>query len=367
MAQELRVSFPSRNARYSSPVTLPPTIDEAVARLRNGGLVAFPTETVYGLGADAGNPAAIRRIFQVKGRPTNHPLIVHIGSASELVTVARHVPPAAAHLAARFWPGALTLILPRAERISREVTGGQDTVAVRVPQHPLALQLLKSFAAGVAAPSANRFGAVSPTCAEHVRRDLGADVDLVLDGGPCEIGVESTIVDLSREHAYLLRPGGVPVEAIEDALGSQLLIESQGAVRAPGQLPSHYAPRAALLVLPAAELAPRAAALMASGARVGVLAPEGTRVPRVHASLLVSEQPSGYARALYASLRDLDARGVDAILVVAPSEHGVGRAVIDRLRRAAAPRAESGSGRTPHAPSAQAGGRARSTSGGNGL
>jgi len=324
--------------------TEPSLIAEAVAILARGGLVAFPTETVYGLGADARNPAAIQRLFAVKRRPTEHPLIVHIGSLSELSDVARHVPELARRLAARFWPGPLTLILPRGERVPLDVTGGQDTVAVRVPQHPLALALLARFGAGIAAPSANRFGAVSPTRAEHVRRDLGGDVDLVLDGGACEVGLESTIVDVSRGYAQLLRPGGVSVEAIEAELGEPLERDAEIVVRAPGQLASHYATRAELFVVSPAELESRAAPHLARGARLGVLAPAGTAIPEVHARLFVAPDPAGYARALYESLRALDDQGVEVILVVAPSKQGLGLAVADRLSRSAAPRGETSSG-----------------------
>lgn len=314
---------------------------EAVAVLSRGGLVAFPTETVYGLGADARNADAVRRIFAVKRRPSAHPLIVHIGSLSELSSVARQVPALALRLAVRFWPGPLTLIVPRGEGVPLEVTGGQETVAVRVPQHPLALELLHRFGAGVAAPSANRFGAVSPTRAEHVRQDLGDEVDLLLDGGPCEVGLESTIIDVSRGYPQLLRPGGVPVEAIEAELGEAVVRDAEATVRAPGQLASHYATRAELRVVAPGELEARAATLLERGLRVAVLAPAGTAIPRVHESLFVPADPAGYARALYESLRALDDRGVDAILAIAPATHGLGLAVSDRLSRAAAPRGDA--------------------------
>ncbi|HWA76194.1 MAG TPA: L-threonylcarbamoyladenylate synthase [Polyangiaceae bacterium] len=313
-------------------------IERAVAILARGGLVAFPTETVYGLGAAAGNPQAVRRVFAVKRRPAAHPLIVHISNSSELGRVAREVPPVAERLAARFWPGPLTLILPRGSEVPLEVTGGQETVAVRVPNHPVALALLAEFGAGIAAPSANRFGAVSPTRAEHVRTDLGSDVDLVLDGGPCAVGLESTIVDVSRGAARLLRPGGVAVEALEAELGERLQVAGDSSVRAPGQLESHYATRAKLMLATPAELVARTAALSEAGAKVAVLAPIGTEVPSVATSILVPAHASGYAHLLYESLRELDSRGVDAILVVAPNTEGLGLAVVDRLSRAAAPR-----------------------------
>jgi L-threonylcarbamoyladenylate synthase len=313
---------------------------EAVATLRRGALVAFPTETVYGLGADASNEAAVRRIFAAKGRPHSHPLIVHVATSAGLHELSLQVPETAELLAARFWPGPLTLVLRRGARVLPIVTGGQETVALRVPHHPLALALLRSFPSGLAAPSANRFGSVSPTSAEHVRQDLGNRVAVVLDGGPCRVGVESTIVDVSRGAPRLLRPGGVPAEAIEEVLGANLARESAGAVRVPGQLPSHYAPRAELVLTPRDELAPRLEALRARGAKIGLLAPLAVQreASGVHARVSLPDEPEGYARGLYAGLRELDANGVDVIAVVAPAERGLGVAVMDRLERAAAPR-----------------------------
>ncbi len=196
-----------------------PSVKQAAATLRSGGLVAFPTETVYGLGADASNPAAVARIYAVKGRPSSHPVIVHIGGAVELGRWAREVPAHAVTLAARFWPGPLTLVLRRASSVGDELTGGQDTIGLRVPGHPVALELLREFGGGIAAPSANRFGRISPTTADHVRNDLGTDVDLILDGGACEIGIESTIVDVSRGMPVLLRPGRIGASEIADAIG----------------------------------------------------------------------------------------------------------------------------------------------------
>jgi L-threonylcarbamoyladenylate synthase len=311
------------------PCEIVPGISEAVDRiavahasgvLRAGGLVAFPTETVYGLGADAGNEGAVRRVFQVKGRPAGHPLIVHV--AGSLTGWAAGVPDAARRLAERFWPGPLTIVLRRGPRVLPAVTGGQDTVALRVPAHPLALALLRDFGGGVAAPSANRFGRVSPTTAAHVRDDLGADVEFILDGGPCGVGVESTIVDLSGGAPSLLRPGGVPLEALEEALGTRFA--APGAVRAPGRLESHYAPRAEVVLAEPEELDRRAGELREAGRRVVVL-----RLPA---------SPEEAARALYASLRESDAAGVEIIVTSLPSESGLGRAMADRLRKAAGAR-----------------------------
>ncbi len=285
--------------------------------LRDGGIVAFPTETVYGLGADALNRTAIRRVFDVKGRPVTHPLILHIADASSLDKWVTEVPDAALRLVERFWPGPLTIVLKRSAKVPDEVTGGQDTVALRVPAHPLAQRLLKEFGGGIAAPSANRFGRVSPTTAGHVLEDLGTDVDFVLDGGACDIGVESTIIDLSAGTPSLLRPGGVPREAIEEALGRPVAWRPTG-VRAPGCHAAHYAPHAEVRIVPAGKEQDYAARLAAQGMRVEVLAPE--------------------ARTLYARFRDADRRGTDVILVSLPSESGLGLAVVDRLKRAAGSR-----------------------------
>ncbi len=321
-------------------------IAEAVDVLRRGGLVAFPTETVYGLGADAANPAAVGRIFAVKGRPRNHPVIVHLAEAPAIKAWAADVPADGWVLAEAFWPGPLTLILPRAEQVPDAVTGGVPTVGLRVPAQPLALELLSAFGGGIAAPSANRFGRVSPTTAAHVRADLGGDVDLVLDGGPCAVGVESTIVDLSRGAARVLRLGGLSVEAISEALGHPVEVEdgrgaaggpdAAGPVPAPGTLPSHYAPEARVEVLAAEAVAARAAELLGAGRSVGVLAPR--RIDGLPAGLDALPPAGGaaaYAQCLYQRLREADRRGLDVLLAVPPPETGIGAAVADRLRRAA--------------------------------
>lgn len=310
-----------------------PEIDEAVKVLRAGGLVAFPTETVYGLGADARSPAAVRRVFEAKGRPLGHPLIVHLPGADHLERWAARVPDAARALAARFWPGPLTLILEKRADVPDEVTGGQPTVGLRVPDHPLALELLAAFGGGLAAPSANRFGSVSPTTAAHVAADLGSAAAVILDGGPCRVGVESTIVDLSGEAPRLLRPGGVPREAIESALGVALLIG--GEVRAPGTLPSHYAPRARVRAVAAGALAAEAARERDAGRRVVVLAARD--VPGF-SRIALPDDPEARARELYAALREVDARGFEVAVVALGSLEGIGAAVEDRLRRASAPR-----------------------------
>jgi L-threonylcarbamoyladenylate synthase len=315
-------------------------IEAAVEVLRGGGLVAFPTETVYGLGADASNPAAVRRIFTVKGRPPTHPLIVHLGEAAMAKEWAGHVSDDAWALAGAYWPGPLTLVLRRSELVPDEVTGGLDTVGLRVPAQPLARELLGTFGGGVAAPSANRFGRVSPTTADHVRADLGDGVDLVLDGGPCPVGVESTIVDCTGPRPVVLRLGGVSLEDLEVTLGMRVPVLGPGeeTVPAPGTLPNHYAPRARVEVLAAAGVAARAAALLAGGRRVGLLAPDPQAVgalPEGLELLPAAGGPADYARCLYSRLREADTRGLDVLLAVPPPAGGLGAAVADRLQRAA--------------------------------
>ncbi|MBL8955382.1 MAG: threonylcarbamoyl-AMP synthase [Myxococcaceae bacterium] len=314
-------------------------ITEAVGVLKRGGLVALPTETVYGLGADAENELAVRHIFAVKRRPASHPLIVHVASARHAKAWARELPVHFDALARAFWPGPLTLVVWRSDRASDAVTGGQDTVALRVPDHPLALELLEAFGGGVAAPSANRFGRVSPTTAEHVRAELGADVDLVLDGGPCAVGVESTIVDLTGAEPRILRPGGVSREDLVRVLGRPVRLGADGAdVRAPGMLASHYAPRAGVLVVTPAQLYAEAERRQTEGLRVAALAPRSVAVPAAVHRADMPEDAAGFARELYGALRRLDAEGFDLVVTALPDEHGLGLAVKDRLLKAAAPR-----------------------------
>jgi len=313
-----------------------PDIARAVGILRAGGLVAFPTETVYGLGADASNPDAVARIFAAKGRPADHPLIVHLAAADALDAWAATVPPLARRLAEACWPGPLTLVLRRAPHVPDAVTGGLQTVGLRVPAHPLALELLRAFGGGIAAPSANRFGAVSPTTAAHVREELGDRVDLVLDGGPCDVGVESTIVDLSGEEPAILRPGGLPREQLEAISGRPIPVRHGGLVRAPGMLDSHYAPAARVLLVHPDVQAERVAVLRGRGLHVGIIAfTTGGPVPGA-SSVDLGKSEEEAARELYRALRELDAEGCDAILAWPPEERGLGLAIADRLRRAAA-------------------------------
>lgn len=294
-------------------------VERALEVLRAGGLVAIPTETVYGLAADASNEAAVRRIFAAKGRPADHPLIVHVASADELGDWASEVSPTARLLADTCWPGPLTLLVPRAAHVLDVVTGGRSTVGVRVPAHPLALELLRRFGGGIAAPSANRFGKVSPTSAGHVVDDLGDAVDLVLDGGPCPIGVESTIVDCTVEPPQVLRPGGIPTEQIAELLGG--VAGASGPSRASGMLESHYAPEARVLLVDTAEAARELAA-----AHPGAMVIDHT------------DDLAAYARGLYAELRAADRSGAVVVVAVLPPAEGLGHAIRDRLHKAAAGR-----------------------------
>jgi L-threonylcarbamoyladenylate synthase len=295
-------------------------VDRALEVLRNGGLVAIPTETVYGLAGDASNEIAVRRIFAVKGRPGDHPLIVHVADADQLGQWCAGPPPlAAVTLAESCWPGPLTVLVSRAEHVLSSVTGGRSTVGVRVPAHDLTSSLLQRFTGGLAAPSANRFGRVSPTCAAHVVADLGGDIDLVLDGGPCPIGVESTIVDCSTSPPQLLRPGAISFEQVE-ALLDRGLAPTDGASRAPGMLASHYAPRCRVVL---AESAHSALSLAATFER-----------PRIIGADI---DPVDYAHHLYRWLREADEAGIATVIAVLPPASGLGHAIRDRLVKAAAP------------------------------
>lgn len=311
--------------------------------LRSGGLVAFPTETVYGLGADASNDAAVARVFSVKGRPTDHPLIVHLADAEQLDDWAAEVTPTARLLADAFWPGPLTLLVERLASVSLAVTGGRSTVGLRVPDHTVALELLRAFGGGIAAPSANRFGRVSPTTAAHVVADLGDDVDLVLDGGACRVGVESTIVDLTAEVPVVLRTGGISIDRLEEVLGHVVEVHvgaelSKGGARAPGMLEAHYAPEARIILSSENDVVDVViGALASSTGPVGLLA--GTVLVGLPEDVIELE-PAGtaddYAAVLYSRLRQADRLGLSVLVCVPPPNVGLGLAVNDRLRRAAA-------------------------------
>jgi len=357
--------------RIASPT--PAAIAEAAALLRAGELVGMPTETVYGLAADALDPAAVKKIFAAKDRPADHPLIVHLPSAEHLPQWAAAIPKDVLALARAFWPGPLTLILKRTPDVPDEVTGGQDTVGVRVPAHPVALALLRAFDGGLAAPSANRFGRISPTTAAHVQEELGERVALILDGGACEVGIESTILDFSRDVPEILRPGAIGPEDIARVIGRRPRVRGealpevdemvagqgragdasaaatrvvalaeatsgsvQSAPRVSGALAAHYAPRTPLRLVEPALLVDEAVALAGEGSRVTVLA-HSTPDPR-DARLswrTLPADPAAYAQGLYASLRALDALGADFILIEALPGGPGWRAVADRLGRAA--------------------------------
>ena len=352
-------------------------LQRAVALLLAGDLVALPTETVYGLGADAANPEAVAKIYAAKGRPADHPLIVHLAAAEHLPQWARDIPQAARNLAAAFWPGPLTLILKKQDWVPLAVTGGQDTVGLRVPAHPLALALLAAFAsarasapAGIAAPSANRFGRVSTTTAAHVREELGDKVSLILDGGPCEIGIESTIVDFSRGTPQILRPGAITAEDIARVTGAlprssmppcapnsgrpreaapaetengadfDANVATNVAPRVSGSLAAHYAPLTPLRLLAANALIPELVRLIRAGRRVAVFARSAApRELALDASSfhwrVAASDPAVYAQQLYSSLRTLDALGANLILVEDVPPKPEWRAIADRLARAA--------------------------------
>ena len=315
-------------------------IRTAVALLQAGKTVAFPTETVYGLGADAANPSAVKQIFQIKGRPAAHPLIVHIADISHMESWATDIPAAAWKLAEQFWPGPLTLILPRRSNVPLEVTGGQDTVGLRVPQHPVASALLHAFGGGIAAPSANRFGRISPTTAQHVSEELGTQVGMILDGGACTVGLESTIIKLTDNHPLLMRPGGLSIEAIEQALHQKISHAPPAVptIRVSGMLDAHYAPVTPLELLPAPILREQALHLAQRGQQVAVLM-RGHDSARHNSSgvttFFMPGSPVEYAHALYAMLHRVDHGDFDHLLIEAPPDTGEWLAINDRLRRAA--------------------------------
>lgn len=308
----------------------------AVEALRNGEVVAFPTETVYGLGANAQHLAAVQKVFELKGRPASHPLIVHLDNPRYLHRWARGVSPAAEKLAAAFWPGALTLVLPRAEGVLDAVTGGQDSIAVRVPSHPMAQQLLTAFGGGIVAPSANRFGRVSPTRAEHVRDEFGDAVSVILDGGECQIGLESTIVDCTGEKPRILRPGMLNIGALKKVV-PEIGIGGGDAPRVPGSEPAHYAPVTPLRIVPGDEIDARVQTASAGGRRIAVLA---HRPPlRTYPSVTwvnAGSRADKFAHDLYAHLRTLDKTGCELLLVQEVPRSDAWAAIYDRLKRAAA-------------------------------
>ena len=312
----------------------------AASRLRAGELVAFPTETVYGLGADAASSDAVHRIFSAKGRPSDHPVIVHLANPEHVERWAREFPEGARRLAAAFWPGPLTLILPRTAHVDDAVTGGQDSVGLRMPSHPVARQLLAAFAglggSGIAAPSANRFGHVSPTTAQHVDDDLGDAVAMILDGGQCDVGIESTIVAFTGREPVLLRPGGIGIDELVRVLGTTPRAPDADAPRASGTLASHYATNAPARLVAPNELLQEVARRTAGGERVAVLAHTIPRPAEFTGTWVEAPLDAPrYAHDLYANLRALDTSGVSAILIESLSDDDAWLAVSDRLTRAA--------------------------------
>lgn len=309
------------------------TIHRGAEIIRNGGVVAFPTETVYGLGADAFDPIAVARIFEIKNRPSFDPLIVHIADLDEMSRLATVIPLSAEKLIKRFWPGPLTIVFLKKEEVPDIVTAGLPTVAIRMPRHPIALQLIKKADRPIAAPSANPFGYVSPTTAEHVREQLGNRVDLILDGGPCEVGLESTILSFSEGKPRLLRPGGLPLEEIESVIGGvETSPVEEEKPSSPGRLPRHYAPRTPIVIN---EWKQNLGAYQ--NKKIGLLAFREVNVsfPFHHVEVLSPEGDLRKAAAnLFAAIRRLDVLNLDLILAEPVPEVGLGRAIMDRLRRA---------------------------------
>jgi L-threonylcarbamoyladenylate synthase len=346
IASPARVKNPCHGKLGLDPLVTP-SIRAAVEILRAGGLVALPTETVYGLGADATNATAVRKIFAAKGRPGTNPLIVHVASTAVARRYARQWPASADALARQFWPGPLTLVLPKSGAIVDEVSAGLDTVGLRAPDHPLALELLGAFDGPVAAPSANRSNRVSPTTADHVRRELGNAVDFILDGGPCRVGIESTVLDLSQKNPIILRPGAVTREQIEAVIGPvgtfHGSIDATTPAQSPGQQAVHYAPSAPTWRFTRAEAGTVSdwckkhphdpVTILSIGEDLSVV--EGLRPGQQIVAM--PADPAAYAQQLYAALHDADSRGVAAIFIETPPDSPQWAAVRDRLFRATRP------------------------------
>ncbi len=305
-------------------------ISNAVAALRRGELVGMPTETVYGLAADARNPTAIARIFALKGRPADHPVIVHLSDAEHMRAWAKEIPDYAWQLANEFWPGPMTLILQKLPGVLDQITGGQDSVGLRVPNHPIALKLLAEFDDGLAAPSANRFGHISPTTAQHVRDEFGAELEVILDGGAAQVGIESTIIDARTPELRILRPGAITAAQIAHLTDKRLsTANAPSTLRVSGALKSHYAPRTRT------ELRDRAD-IEASAQAGATLVLSIATLPALHDGIVLSANPGEYASTLYAALRALDARGAAQILIERPPKTDAWAAVWDRISRACA-------------------------------
>jgi L-threonylcarbamoyladenylate synthase len=305
-------------------------IELAVSLLKIGELVAFPTETVYGLGADAANPEAVKKIFTAKGRPADHPVIIHVFDLEHISQWVKFLPETAIQLDKHFWPGPMTLILPAAEHVSSFITGGQDTIGIRMPSHPLARELLKAFGGAIAAPSANRFGRISPTTSDHVRKEFGDTVRLILDGGSCQLGIESTIIDLTHQPPRLLRPGPLNIEQIEKMSGVKVIEHQENTTRVSGNLASHYAPQTPVYLMTNEQL--QAAVIQEKNIAVMSLSScQGNPIARVQ----MPHDAEAYAHELYAELRRLDELKLQKILIEMPPSTLQWHAIHNRLIRAA--------------------------------
>ncbi len=334
----------------------PEAIERAAALLRQGQVIAFPTETVYGLGADALCPEAVLRIFAAKSRPADNPLIVHVTAVGEVEPLVAYIDDRARALMARFWPGPLTLVLPKSARVPDAVTGGLDTVAVRMPAHPVAQALIRAAGVPIAAPSANRSGRPSPTTAQHVWADMEGRIPLILDGGGCEVGLESTVLDLSEPVPLVLRPGGVTVEMLRAELGEVRVdastlapLDAKVAPRSPGMKYRHYAPEAEVIIVAGEQSARIARArllydeAMAQGESAAILAPSehaAAYAPRFVRPWGDKADPQTAAAQLFAALRELDTLGMRRIVAEAVEAQGIGLAIMNRLCRAAGFRIE---------------------------
>lgn len=307
------------------------TLEEAVALLKDGQVVAFPTETVYGLGADASNSDAVKKIYDIKSRPTNHPLIVHLANAEQVRLWVRDFPDNARKLAEAFWPGPLTMIMYKNGRVADEAVAGSTTVAIRVPNHPVALQLLEEFDGGLAGPSANKFGQVSPTSANHVKTDLGNNVAMVLDGGKCSVGIESTIIDMTSEVPEILRPGGITRSQIEDTLGIEVNVSSEISNRASGMTKSHYSPKANVILIEVTDLDDLEEKTKSASGIIAPISVEGFGF-----AWQMPQDAEAYSKSLYAVFREADERRLKTVYVIPPSEGEMLPAVVDRLTKASA-------------------------------
>lgn len=312
--------------------------EQAVKLLKSGELVAFPTETVYGLGADASNPDAVRKIFEAKNRPADHPVILHIYDQSQLDHWVESVPETAYQLIQHFWPGPLTLIFKAKNNISPLITGNQDSIGLRMPSHPIARELLRQFGGAIAAPSANRFGKISPTKASHVAEELGDRVKLIIDGGDCNLGIESTIIDVTQTPPRLLRPGPLDVDAIKKISGVSVISKDKDSLRVSGSLLSHYAPKTPVKLFAFNELdcfAPQKDAGLAMTAGVMSFQNKPDNISKNIVWIKMSDDAVLYAHELYAVLRELDSKNLDMIYIELPPDKIIWQAVRDRLSRAA--------------------------------